>query len=79
MEILYSKQSVKSIKKIPEPFKGKIKTAIEKIPFGDIKMLVGYSNMFRLRVGNYRVIYKTTPQGIFIEDVLPRGNAYQNL
>lgn len=79
MEILYSKQSKKSIKKIPAPLKSKIKSGIEKIPHGDIKILVGYSNMFRLRIGSYRIIYKTIPQGIYIEDILPRGSAYQSL
>ena len=52
MDIKYSKQALKNIKTIPNPMKEHIKTGIEKIPRGDIKTLVGYSNMFRLRVGN---------------------------
>mgnify|MGYP000875480387 CR=1 FL=1 len=79
MIINYSKQAQKNIKTIPNPMKERIKKEIENIPNGDIKSLVGYSNMFRLRVGNYRVIYKTTPSGIYIEGILPRGNAYQKL
>ena len=79
MEIRYSKQALKHIKTIPSPMKERIKTGIEKFPSGDIKTLVGYQNMFRLRVGNYRIIYKTTPDGIYIEDILPRGEAYKNL
>ena len=59
--------------------KERIKKGIEKIPSGDIKMLVGYSNMFRLRIGDYRIIYKATPDGIYIEGILPRGEAYRNL
>ncbi len=79
MEIKYSKQALKNIKTIPTPIKERIKTGIEKIPSGDIKTLVGYSNMFRLRVGNYRIIYKIIPDGIYIECILPRGEAYKNL
>ncbi|RRD95294.1 type II toxin-antitoxin system RelE/ParE family toxin [Clostridiales bacterium COT073_COT-073] len=79
MEIYYSKQAFKSIKKIPEPYKRKIKSGIENIPNGDIKLLIGFSNMYRLRVGNYRVLYQIIPEGIYIADILPRGSAYQNL
>lgn len=35
--------------------------------------------MYRMRVGNYRIIYKMTEFGIFIEDILPRGEAYKRL
>ena len=79
MDIKYSKQSLKNIKAIPNPMKERIKTGIEKIPRGDIKTLVGYSNMFRLRVGNYRIIYKIITDGIYIECIFPRGEAYKDL
>ena len=79
MEIKYSKSSMKSIKHLNEPMKSNIREAIEKIPHGDIKKLSGYNNIYRLRVGNYRIIYKTIIDGIFIEDILPRGEAYKRL
>ena len=79
LEIQYSKSAMKNIKEINDPNKGRIKIAIEKIPRGDIKKLQGYNNMYRLRVGNYRIIYKTTETGIYIEGVLPRGEAYKKL
>ena len=79
MEITYSKSAMKSIKYLNEPMKSHIKEAIEKIPQGDIKKLSGYTTMYRLRVGNYRIIYKAVLNGIFIEDILPRGEAYKRL
>ena len=79
MEITYSKTAVKSIRHLNEPIKSNIKNAIEKIPQGDIKKLAGYTNIYRLRVGNYRIIYKAISDGIFIEDILPRGEAYKRL
>ncbi len=79
MEIQYSKSAMKSIKEINNPYKSRIKTAIEKIPQGDIKKLQGYNNMYRLRIGDYRIIYKTMESSIYIEDVLPRGDAYKRL
>ncbi|MGM9937656.1 MAG: type II toxin-antitoxin system RelE/ParE family toxin [Candidatus Ornithomonoglobus sp.] len=77
--IEYSKSAKKSIKALNEPFKSNIREAIENFPQGDIKKLQGYTNMYRMRVGNYRIIYKTTLHGIFIEDILPRGKAYKRL
>jgi len=79
MEIAYSKQAFKSIRSINNPYKQRIKSAIEQIPRGDIKKLQGYKNIYRLRIGDYRVIYKVTEIGIYIEDVLPRGSAYKRL
>ena len=79
MYIKYSKQALKNIKAIPNPMKEHIKTGIEKIPRGDIKTLVGYSNMFRLGVDNYRIIYKIIPDGIYIECILPGGEAHKDL
>ena len=79
MEIKYSKPAVKSIKELNSHYKQRIKTAIEKIPDGDIKKLQGYKNIYRLRVGDYRIIYKTTYNGIYVEDILPRGSAYKRL
>ncbi|MBQ3426335.1 MAG: type II toxin-antitoxin system RelE/ParE family toxin [Clostridia bacterium] len=79
MEIEYSKQAKKDIKELNEPIKGRIKKAIEKIPQGDIRKLKGYMNIYRLRVGGYRIIYKATIDGIYVEAVLPRGSAYKNI
>lgn len=79
MKILYSKSAVKSIKSLNEPIKSNIRTAIEKLPQGDIKKLQGYTSSYRLRVGNYRVIYTIKTDEIFIEDILPRGSAYKRL
>jgi mRNA interferase RelE/StbE len=79
LEIQYSKSAMKSIKEMNNPYKSRIKTAIEKIPQGDIRKLQGYNNMYRLRIGDYRIIYKTTENGIYIDGVLPRGEAYKRL
>ena len=47
MQIEYSKQAVKSIGRINNPFKKNIKEAIENLPNGDVKKLKGYSNAYR--------------------------------
>ena len=73
----YSKRAVKAINKINNPFKQNIKEAIEKLPAGDVVKLQGYKNAYRLRVGDYRILFDMDEK-IEITDVLPRGEAYKN-
>ena len=76
MEIIYAKRAAKAIGRISNPFKQNIKEAIEKLPDGDVKKLRGYTNAYRLRVGDYRILFDMNGL-IEITDVLPRGQAYR--
>ena len=75
MQIILSKDAVKSLKKINEPDYTRIKNAIKKIPIGDIKRLVNASSAYRLRVGDWRVLFDMSDT-IKINEILPRGSAY---
>jgi len=77
--IIYTKKAMKNIKSLDIRVKDRVKEGIEKIPFGDIKKLQGYSNLYRLRIGDYRVIYEIWDDEIIIDAVLPRGEAYKGL
>lgn len=77
--IIYTKRAMKNIKSLDIRVKGRVKAGIENIPFGDIKKLQGYSNLYRLRIGDYRVIYEIWDEEIIIDAVLPRGEAYKGL
>jgi mRNA interferase RelE/StbE len=44
---------------------------------GDIKKLHGRSNAWRLRVGDYRVIFSDDPEGITVSRVLSRQSAHR--
>ena len=46
-------------------------------PDGDIKPLVGQPGYFRLRIGNYRVLYRIENSTIFVTNIDPRGQAYK--
>ena len=76
MRIEYSKQAAKAISKINNPLKKNIKEAIEKLPNGDVKKLKGYSNAYRLRIGDYRILFDMNGK-IEITNILPRGKAYK--
>lgn len=59
----------------------RIVQAIYKLPQGDVKALVGKSNVYRLRVGNYRIIYELDNDILLITvvDVGNRGQIYKQI
>ena len=79
MQIEYKKKAVKYINYCDKDTKKRLKKAIEKLPFGDIKRLKELKNEYRLRVGDLRVLFTKENDIITINDILPRGQAYNNL
>lgn len=79
MRIEYSKNAVKYINSSDKSTKRRLKEAIEKIPFGDIKKLQGIDNGYRLRVGDLRVLFSIEDDIIYIDNIIPRGQAYKRL
>ena len=79
MQIEYSKNTAKYINAADKPTKRRLKEAIEKIPFGDIKKLQGIDNGYRLRVGDLRVLFSIEDDRIYIDNIIPRGQAYKRL
>lgn len=68
------KKAVKFIAKQPKPQRERILSAIYKLPQdGDIKALQGYGNYYRLRVGDYRIIY-TLDHDVLLVRVVAVGN-----
>ncbi|MDR2542293.1 MAG: type II toxin-antitoxin system RelE/ParE family toxin [Treponema sp.] len=46
-------------------------------PEGDIRPYEGSKDVLRLRVGNYRVIFKYVENKILVTHIEPRGQAYK--
>lgn len=67
---------MKFLKKQPPQVQHRIITAIENLPLGDIKKLKGSSG-YRLRVGDFRVIYNQDGTIIDIIDIGNRGEIYK--
>lgn len=78
-KIIIKKKAKKFIDNLPKNERLRIVKAIELLPNGeDIKKLKGHSNLLRLRVGDYRIIY-TVDNGelvIYIIDAGNRGEIY---
>lgn len=79
MRIEYKKKAVKYINSADKITKKRLREAIEKIPFGDIKKLTGLENEYRLRVGDLRVLFTVDDDIITINEIKPRGQVYKRL
>lgn len=84
IEIKYHPRSIKFLRKISHNEAEKILNTIELLPKStslgnlDIKKLVNTKRLFRLRIGNIRVVYEYDTQAkiIYIHEIDFRGNIY---
>ena len=76
MEIQYSKQAIKFLKRQSVSIQKRIFDAINKLPLGDVKKLKGNPG-YRLRVGDYRVIFDKFGHILYIEKIDNRGQVYK--
>lgn len=78
MNITYSRVSVKVISKLDRPTKQRIRNAVERLPEGDVRPLSGSVRLYRLRVGDWRIVF-SYPDGntVLIEKIAPRGEVYK--
>ena len=78
-KIEFERAAIKFLEKQDKTQRLRIYKAIYKLPEGtDIKKLQGY-NLYRLRVGNYRILYSIddTVKIITIENIDNRGDIYK--
>ena len=73
----YSKQAVKFLKKQERSVQLRIIGAIENLPAGDVKKLQGVQG-YRLRIGDYRVIFDYDGHVIEISKIGSRGEIYKD-
>ncbi len=79
MKIRWTKKAVKDLKQIQKIERKRILNAIDRIYTGDVKKLKGsLENLWRLRVGNYRVIFEMV-EDVLIIRVLHRKNVYDKI
>ncbi len=80
MKIEIRKSAIKDLKTINEPHRSKLHNKIsELINFPDlqnIKKLTNFEPAYRLRVGNYRVLFDVVDDTVIIGRVLHRQKSY---
>jgi len=57
MKPLYSKQAVKYLNNLDASSQRRIRQGISKIPEGDIRPLKGAPGNYRLRIGDWRILF----------------------
>lgn len=78
-QITYSKNALKFLKRQSKSIQKRIIGAIEELPFkGDIKRLKGLS-IYRLRVGDYRILFDVNYNVIDIIKIDNRGQVYKGV
>ena len=80
MEVLLHPKAAKYLNKLNEPIKSRIKTALTKLekepPEGDIKAMSG-QDLYRVRVGGYRILFKMEKAAIRVHNIGLRGQIYK--
>ncbi len=80
MKVEIRKSAIKDLRHISEPFKSKIHDKILELKnfpnIQNIKKLTNFEPAYRLRVGNYRVLFDIFDDMIIIGRVLHRQNSY---
>ena len=78
-QISYSKKAIKFLKHQDIPSQKRLIAAISRLPLeGDIKKLQGIDG-YRLRVGNFRVLFNVNGIIIDIIDIGNRGQIYKGV
>lgn len=78
-QIIYSKKALRFLRKQDRPTQKRLASAIGKLPMeGDIKKLRGKDG-YRLRVGNFRVIFDVNGIIVDIIDIGNRGRIYKGV
>lgn len=80
MNVVLSPKAAKYLKRLNEPQKGRIIRALEQLekepPEGDIRSLIGRDG-YRLRVGDYRILFDIVDSEIAIHEIGMRGQIYR--
>jgi mRNA interferase RelE/StbE len=80
MKILYSKTFEKKFSKYDRKLQEKIFNAIQNLPSGDVKRLVGNNipSIYRLRISKYRILFYIDELEIQILKIDSRGDIYKS-
>ncbi len=79
-KVKFSKNAVKDYKKLPKDYKVLIDSALFRLAegaWGDVKSVQGENDVYRLRVGKYRVLFTLVDGTVLVVRIRTRGNVYK--
>jgi len=84
-QVLIQHRAEKALRRLDKPLRRRIGEAINQLvhnprPVG-CKKLAGYDNLYRLRVGDWRISYAIEADKliVLVVEIVPRGQAYRHL
>ena len=78
--IEFSKKAAKSYARLPVDYKTLVDLALYKLSEGlpvDIKPILGEKDIYRIRVGRYRILFTIIDNVVLISIIGPRGYIYK--
>jgi mRNA interferase RelE/StbE len=78
-EIEFKPRALKDLKALPESAKRRVIAKIEALRnelAGDVKRLTNFTPEYRLRVGDYRVLFEVEGHKIIVYRIIHRKDAY---
>jgi mRNA interferase RelE/StbE len=76
VRVIYSSVAAKVLRRLPKNQARRMMAAIEQLPGGDVKRLKGRSD-YRLRVGDWRVIFDMAGEDLTVKMIATRGDVYK--
>jgi len=79
-EIRFSREAAKQYKKLPKEYKSLVEIALFRLSEGlelDLKPVEGEKNVYRIRVGKYRVLFIKFNKTVLVFRISPRGDVYK--
>ena len=81
MNVILKPSAARYLERMNEPMKGKVLAGLRKLeqePLqGDIRPFQGQENLYRCRLGNYRIVFEIMDDVIVVERIGPRGDVYK--
>ena len=77
MTINLSDRSEKYLERLQPKYRDRIMRAIFKLPNGDVVPMQGRKGVYRLRVGDWRILWEYQEESIFIMEIGNRGDIYR--
>gem|GEM_PF-88269 len=78
-QVQFKPRAIKDLQSLPREIQNRILTKIERLNnnlTGDVKRLTNFTPKFRLRVGDYRVLFELEGNTVVIYRIKHRKNAY---
>jgi len=79
-EIKFSREAAKQYKKLPKEYKSLVDIALFRLSEGlelDLKPVEGEKDVYRIRVGKYRVLFIKFNKTVLVFKMSPRGDVYK--